>query len=72
MTSHHDSHTTTDVKPKIIQAFKPKMEFHMIDILYPALSMHTETEKTTFSGKDDCTLRMHTRRLTNSAAVGTT
>ena len=36
-----DSHTTTDVKPE--------MEFHMINIIYAALSICTKTEKMTFS-----------------------
>ena len=71
MTSHHDSHTTTDVKPEIIPGFIPEMDFHMINILYAALSMCTEAEKMTFSGKDDCTLMRNTRQWTNSATVGT-
>ena len=37
------------------QMSKPKMEFHLIDIIYAALSMRTQTEKTTFSCKDDFT-----------------
>ena len=43
------------------------MEFHMINITYAALHMRAETEKTTFSCKDDCTLTEHTRRWTYSA-----
>jgi len=35
------------------QVFKPEMEFHMIDIIYAALPMGAQTEKTTFSCKDD-------------------
>ena len=46
---------------------KPEMEFHMINVTYVALHMHAETEKTTFSCKDDCTLTKHTRRWTYSA-----
>ena len=30
------------------------MEFHMINITYAALHMRAQTEKTTFSCKDDC------------------
>ena len=36
------------------------MEFHMINITYAALHMRAQTEKTTFSCKDDCTLTKHT------------
>ena len=36
------------------------MEFHMINITYAALHVHAETEKKTFSCKDDCTLTKHT------------
>ena len=43
------------------------MEFHMINITYAAMHMLAETEKTTFSCKDDCTLTKHTRRWTYSA-----
>ena len=39
MTSPYDSHTTTDVKPE--------MEFHMINIIYTALSIRAQTEKMT-------------------------
>ena len=35
------------------QVSKPEMEFHMIDIIYAALPMGAQTEKTTFSCKDD-------------------
>ena len=41
---------------KWYQASKPEMEFHMINIIYAALSIRAQTEKTTFSCKDDCTL----------------
>ena len=43
------------------------MEFHMINIIYAALSIRAQTEKTTFSCKDDCTLTKHTWRWTYSA-----
>ena len=49
---------------KWYQASKPEMEFHMINITYVALHMHAQTEKTTFSCKDDCTLTKRTRRWT--------
>ena len=32
---------------------KPEMELHMINLIYGALPMHAQTEKTTFSCKDD-------------------
>ena len=32
---------------------KPEMEFHMIHIMYVALPMRAQTEKTIFSCKDD-------------------
>ena len=35
------------------------MEFHMIDIIYAALPMREETEKTTFSSKDDLGKSVH-------------
>ena len=43
------------------------MGFHMIDIIYAALSILAQTEKTTFSCKDNCTLMNHTGRWTYSA-----
>ena len=48
------------------------MEFHIINIIYAALHMRAQTEKTTFSCKDDqckdyCTLTMRTWRWTYSA-----
>ena len=43
------------------------MEFHMINITYAALHMHAQTEKTTFSCKDDRTLKKHTWRWTHYA-----
>ena len=43
------------------------MEFHMINITYAALHMCAQTEKTTFSCKDDCTMIKHTRRWMYSA-----
>ena len=52
---------------KWYQVSKPEMEFHMINIIYAALPMCAQTEKTTFSCKDDCTLTNHTRRWTYSA-----
>ena len=43
------------------------MEFYRINIIYVALSIRAQTEKTTFSYKDNCTLKKHTRRWTYSA-----
>ena len=37
MTSHLDSHTTTDVKPDMLSGVQTKNGFHMIDIIYVAL-----------------------------------
>ena len=61
MTSPHDCHTTTDVKPEMIpgQASKPEMKFHMINMIYAALSIRTHTENTTFLCKDDRKLTKH-------------
>ena len=39
----------------------------MINIMYAALSIRVQTEKTTFSCKDDCTLTKHTGRWTYPA-----
>ena len=46
---------------KLYQALIPEMEFHMLNIIYAALPMCAQTEKTTFSYKDNCTLTKHTR-----------
>ena len=43
------------------------MEFHMMNIIYAALSISAQTEKTTFSCKDDGTLTKHTGPCTYSA-----
>ena len=43
------------------------MQFHVINIIDAALPTHAQTEKTTFSCKDDCTLTKHTQRWTYSA-----
>ena len=43
------------------------MEYDMMNILYAALPMSAQTEKTTFACKDNCTLRKHTLRWTYSA-----
>ena len=51
---------------KWYQASKLEIEFHMINITYAALHMRAQTEKTTFSCKDDCTLTKHTERWTYS------
>ena len=39
--------------------FKPEMEVHMINIIYAALPMCAQTEKTTFSCKDDYCKALH-------------
>ena len=38
----------------------------MMNMMYAAFPMRAQTEKTTFSCKDDCTLTKHTRRWTYS------
>ena len=43
------------------------MEFHMINIMHAALPIRPQTERTTFSCKDDCILTKHTRQWTCSA-----
>ena len=50
---------------KWYQASKPEMEFNIINIIYAALPRHAQTEKTTFSSKDNCILTKHTRRWIN-------
>ena len=52
---------------KWYQGSIPEMEFHMMNIIYAALSISAQTEKTTFSCKDDCTLTKHTGPCTYSA-----
>ena len=52
---------------KCYEVSKPEMELHMINIIYAALPMRAQTEKTAFSCKDDCTLTKHTRRWPHSA-----
>ena len=69
MTSHSDSHNTTDVKPEIIPGVQTGNEFHRINIIFAALPMHAQTKKTTFSCKDDYTLTNYTRRWTYSALL---
>ena len=41
------------------QMSEPEMEFHMIDIIHVALPMRAQTEKTTFSCKDDGAKSLH-------------
>ena len=48
MTSPHDSHTTSDVKPEMIPGVKLEMEFNIINMMYVALPRHAQTEKTPF------------------------
>ena len=51
---------------KWFQASKPEMEFNIINMMYAALPRRAQTEKTTFSCKDDCILTKHTWRWTYS------
>ena len=53
MTSHLNSHRTTDLNRKCYQVLKPEMELNMINMIYAALPMSEQTEKMTFSCKDD-------------------
>ena len=41
---------------------KPEMEFKIMNMMYAALPRYAQTEKTTFSCKEDCILTKHTRR----------
>ena len=45
---------------KWYQVSKLEMEFYMINMMYAALPMRTQTENITFSCKDNSTLRKHT------------
>ena len=51
---------------KCYQVSEPEIVLRMTNIIYTALPMRTQTQKTTFSCKDDCTLTKHTRRWTYS------
>ena len=51
---------------KWYQVSKPEMEFHMINIIYASLPLCAQTDKTTFSCKDDFKETKHTRRWTYS------
>ena len=59
MTSHLDSHGQVILNQKCYQVSKPEMELHMINTIYAALPMHTETKKTTFSCYDDYCKAVH-------------
>ena len=52
MFSHLDSNTITDVRLEMLSGVQT-MEFHMMDIIYAALPMCAQTEKTTFLFKDE-------------------
>ena len=41
------------------QVSTPEMEFHMVDIIYAELPMRAQTEKRTFSCKDDYGKSLH-------------
>ena len=47
---------------KCYQVSKPEMELGMINVIYAVLPMCAQTEKITFSCKDNCILTKHTRR----------
>ena len=68
MTSHFDSHMTTDVKPDMLSGVQPGngIPHHRYNI--HGIYMCAQTEKTKFSCKDDCTLMKHTRRWPYSAS----
>ena len=44
---------------KYYQVSKPEIDFHIINIIYAALPMHAQIEKTTFSCKDDYCKALH-------------
>ena len=48
-----DKMEQVDKTNKVDKTEQVEMEFHMIDIIYAALPMGAQTEKTTFSCKDD-------------------
>ena len=56
MPSHLDSHTTTDVKPEMLSVDQTGNAIPHENIIYEEVPMRTQTEKTTFSCKDDSTL----------------
>ena len=37
MTSHLNSHRTTNIKPEMLSGAQPEMELHMINVIYAAL-----------------------------------
>ena len=55
MTSHRDSHTITDFKPEMIPGVQTGNGIPHDEYNIAALPMYAQTEKMTFSGKDDCT-----------------
>ena len=50
MTSHLNSHRTTDIKPEMLSGVQTGNGYN---IIYAAMPMREQTEKTTFSCKDD-------------------
>ena len=60
MTSHLNSHRKTDIKPEMLSGVQTGNETHMINIICAAFPMYKQTEKTSFSCKDDSTLTKHT------------
>ena len=52
MTSHLNSCRTTNIKPEMLSVVQ-KMELHIINIIYAALTLRERTEKTTFSCQED-------------------
>ena len=67
MTSHRDSHNTTDVKPEMIPGLYAGNGISHDEYNIAALSIGVQTEKMTFSCKDDCTLTNHTGRWNGQA-----
>ena len=59
MTSYLNSHWTTDIKPEMLSGVQKEMEPHMIKMIYAALPMREQTEKITFSCKDDKCKTLH-------------
>ena len=65
MTSHLDSHTTTDVQPDLLSGVQTRNGIPHDRYNVRSIPMCTLTEKTTFSCKDNCTTK-HTRHWTYS------
>ena len=66
MTSHHDSHTKTDVKPELIPGIQTRNGISHDKYDVRGIAHACTNRKDNIFMQDDCTLTMHTRRLTYS------